>query len=185
MPIHSQVEWALILWLMSTVTASSIEAKLPTTMKKANLKYKKELVRSTLFDEVTWGVATKSYINSCSNIKPEGRVTIQNEALTFAKVNNRHTLLLDNVGTSTQVNDDNCGNLLEDLDNLEDMEVEDVEPCNQVWGITQGDELPLDMEEEDVEPHNWVWGIMQGDELPGDFNLGELVCSNSDKDNSE
>ena len=100
-------------------------------MKKANLKDKKELVRLTLFDEVTWGMATKSYINSCSNIKPEGWVTIQNEALTFAKVNNHHTLLLDDVDTSTQVNDDDHGNLLEDSDNMEeDMEVEDVEPHN-------------------------------------------------------
>ena len=154
-------------------------------MKMANPKDKKELVRSTLFDEVTWGVATQSYINSCSNIKPEGWVTIQNEALTFAKVNNCHTLLLDNIGTSTQVNNDGCGNLLEDSDDMEeDMEVEDVEPRNWVWGITQGDESPLDMEEEDVEPHNQVWGIMQ-DELPSNSNLGGSMCSNSDKDNSE
>ena len=133
MPIWSQVEQALTLWTTSTVTASSIETKLPTTMKKANLKDKKELVRLTLFDEVTWGMATKSYINSCSNIKPEGWVTIQNEALTFAKVNNHHTLLLDDVDTSTQVNDDDHGNLLEDSDDTEEvMEVEDVEPCNCV-----------------------------------------------------
>ena len=99
-------------------------------------------------------MATKSYINSCNNIKPEGWVTIQNKALTFEKVNSHCTLLLDDVVTSTQVNNDDCGNLLKDSDDSEDMEVEDMEPCNQVQGITQGDELPLDMEEEDVEHHN-------------------------------
>ena len=76
-------------------------------------------------------MATKSYINSCSNIKPECWVTIQNEALTFAKVNNHCTLLLDDVGISTQVNNDDHVNLLEDSDDTEeDVEVEDVEPHN-------------------------------------------------------
>ena len=93
--------------------------------------------------------------------------------------------MLDDVVTSTQVNDDDHWNLLEDSDNMEeDMEVEDVEPHNWVRGVTQGDELPSDMEEEDVEPHNWVWGIMQ-DKSPRNSNLGGSMCSNSDKDNSE
>ena len=87
--IPPQVEWALTLWSTLTITASSIEDKLPTTMKKVNPNNKLELTRSTLFNEVAWGVAMSSYILSCGNIKPEGWIAIEKEALAFVKVNSR------------------------------------------------------------------------------------------------
>ena len=122
--------------------ASSIEDKLPTT-KKVNPNNKLKLTRSTLFDEVTWGAAMSSYILSCGNIKPEGWIAIEKEALAFVKVNSHRnvSVLLDDARTSTQVNDDEHehGNLIEDSDDAED---EEEVPHNGVRGITQGDESP-------------------------------------------
>ena len=105
-----------------------IEDKLPTTMKNVNLNNKLELTRSTLFDEVTWGAATSGYITSYGNNKPKGWIAIEKEALAFMKVNSLHnvSVLLDNTGTSTQVNDDEhkYRNLNEDSDDTENVDEE-------------------------------------------------------------
>ena len=67
-----------------------------------------------------------SYILSCGNIKPEGWIAIEKEALAFVKVNSHCnvSVLLDDTCTSTQVNDDEHehGNLIEDSDDAEDEE---------------------------------------------------------------
>lgn len=99
-------------------------------------------------------------------MKPEGWIAIQNEALAFAKVNSRRNVgvLLDNVGTSTQ-NNDNRGNLFEDSD---DTEEED-------GRITQGDESPSNSGEE-AAPYNGVRGITQGDESSSDSEEGSMSC---------
>ena len=177
--IPPQVEWALTLW--STITASTIEAKLPTTMKKVNLKNKSELVRSTLFDKVTWGAATNGYIASCGNIKPKGWITIEREVMAFVRVYSHHTvsILLGNIGTSTQVNDEH-GNLVKDSD---DTDNEEEVPHNGVQGIIQGDEMSSNSEDmEEALPHNRVWGITQGDELPSDSEGGSMASSNNDSE---
>ena len=66
------------------------------------------------------------YILSCGNIKPEGWIAIEKEALAFVKVNSCRnvSVLLDDAHTSTQVNDDEHehSNLIEDSDDAEDEE---------------------------------------------------------------
>ena len=112
------------------------------------------------------------YILSCGNIKPEGWITIEKEALAFMKVNSccNVSVLLDDARTSTQVNDDEHehGNLIEDSDDTED---EEEVPHNGVRGIMQGDESE---EMEDVAPCDQVRGIMQGDESPSGSEGGAL-----------
>ena len=187
-----QIEQALTLWSTSTVTAPSIETKLPVFMKTVNLNNQFELMKSTLFDEATWGAAMTSYITSCDKVTPEGWMAIKNEALVFAKVNSHRnvSVLLDNIGTSTQ-NNDNHGNLFEDSDDTEEeggaggiMQREEspsdpgmeAVPHNGIRGITQGDESSSDLGMESV-PNNGVWGITQGDESPSDSGM-ELVPNN-------
>lgn len=92
-------------------------------MKKKDPKDKKELVRSTLFDEVTWIEATNGFITSCRRIKPEGWATIQKEAMAFAKVINRCPTFIDDVGTSTQADTNDRANLAEDSNTEKEVEV--------------------------------------------------------------
>ena len=89
-----------------------------------------------------------SYITSCDNVTPEGWMAIKNKALAFVKVNSSHnvSVLLDNIGTSTQ-NNNNCGNLFEDLD--------DPEEEDGAGGIMQREESPSDSGMESV-PNNGV-----------------------------
>ena len=172
-------------------------------MKNVNLNNKLELTRSTLFDEVTWGTATSGYITSYGNNKPKGWIAIEKEALAFMKVNSLHnvSVLLDNTGTSTQVNDDEhkYRNLNEDSDDTENVdeesynevwgvmkgeesstseEMEDLVPCH-LWGITQGDELSTSKEMEDLAPHDQVWGITQGNETLSESEEGQMMTTQS------
>ena len=152
-------------------------------MKKVNLKNKSELVRSTLFNEVTWGAAKNGFITSCGNVKPEGWI-IKKEALEFERVNNHHTVsvLLEDIGTSTQI-DNKCGNLVEDLD--EDLDEEEVSH-NGGQGIAQEDKLSSNSEGmEEAPPHNGVQEITQGDGLPSDSEGGSIVSSNNDSEQKQ
>ena len=107
------------------------------------------------------------------------------------------SVLLDNTGTSTQVNDDEhkYRNLNEDSDDTENVdeesynevwgvmkgeesstseEMEDLVPCH-LWGITQGDELSTSRGMEDLAPHDQVWGITQGNETPSESEEGQIM----------
>lgn len=124
MPRH-QVERALTLWATSTITSESINNRLPSHMvNKLDPDDDEETLLSTLFDEMTWSMrATRFYIESCDNIKPDGWVKIKNEAISFAKVNGRRAAIPDNTPT-TRVSKNERANLVEDEDSDEEMEEE-------------------------------------------------------------
>ena len=88
--------------------------------------------------------------------------------MAFSKVNSHHTVsvMLNNIGTSTQVDDDKHRNLVKDFDNSEDKEEAH---HNGVQGITQGGKLSSDLDMEEALPQNGVWGVMQGNELSSDY----------------
>ena len=123
-----------------------------------------EKVRSTLFDELRWSKVTNSIAQSCGNIKSQGWVTIKGEAMVFAKVNNCCTGIQEDI-SSIQVNDDNCGNLLEASDSKN-------EEIDVAWRVES------DMEEG---PSDGVQGFSQGDE-PKTFSSSE--SSNSESSSS-
>ena len=111
-------------------------------MCKVNSADRDKKARSTLFDELRWGKVMNSFAQSCGNIKSQGWVMIKGEAMAFAKVNNRRAGIQEDI-SSIQVNDDNCGNLLEVSDSKN-------EGMDMAWRVE------LDMEEG---PFNSVCGF--------------------------
>ena len=127
-------------------------------------------VKSTLFDELRWSKVTNSFAQSCRNINSWGWVIIKGEAMAFAKVINCCAGIQEDI-SSIQVNDDNCGNLLEVSNSKnEEMDV--------AWRVE------LDMEEG---PSNSVHGFSQGDEpkTSSSSESSNLESSSSSHDDDE